>query len=457
MRREEKARRARRKENNRGVGGYITAIVSLGIATLVLASVLTFTFLMPSASDNMLEFGYKKDFVSAVEQVNNMDVNLSKILATGDTSAMQKYLVDTAINSELAENDIQALPLHDESKFYTTKLINQIGDFAKYLNNKLASGETPNSSDMQTLRALKNSNAKLKNALNQMSSQMTADFRFSSMLDGGNGNYVIKGFNDLENLSVEYPELIYDGPFSDGQEDREIKGLSGEEITSEMARDIFTQIFNDYSLEEVQSVGEATGAINCYNVQAMVNGDILFAQISKVGGKLITFSYAGSCESVDIDDERAVDVGQSFLNDLGITSVKPVWINLSNNVYTINFAGEQGGVILYGDLIKVRVCAKTSMVIGIEAKSYFTNHVERDILRPTLTPNQCMEKLNKDVEVQDYRLALVPVGQSSERLCYEFVGLCGEQTYYIYIDAINGKQVQMFEVIETENQGQVLI
>jgi hypothetical protein len=119
-------------------------------------------------------------------------------------------------------------------------------------------------------------------------------------------------------------------------------------------------------------VGETTGAINCYNVQAMVNGDILFAQISKVGGKLITFSYAGSCESVDIDDERAVEIGQSFLNDIGIGSVKPVWINLSNNVYTINFAGEQNGVIIYGDLIKVRVCADTSMVIGIEAKSYFT-------------------------------------------------------------------------------------
>ena len=60
-----------------------------------------------------------------------------------------------------------------------------------------------------------------------------------------------------------------------------------------------------------------------------------------------------------------------------------------------------------------------------------------------------MEKLNKDVEVQDYRLALVPVGQSSERLCYEFVGLCGEQTYYIYIDATSGRQVEMFKVIKS--------
>ena len=181
----------KRKAQNKGTGGWLAAVISLGVATLVLASVLTFTFLMPSASDGMLEMGYSKSFYSTVEQVDNIDLNLSKVLATRDTSAMQKYLVDTAINSEIAENELQQLPLKDESKHYTTKLVNQIGDFSKYLNNKLIEGEKLTEQDYNSLRALYNANLNLKNSLQSMMSEMGEDFSMMSLLDGGNGNTII--------------------------------------------------------------------------------------------------------------------------------------------------------------------------------------------------------------------------------------------------------------------------
>ena len=120
-----KERRQKNREQGRSYGGWLAAVISLGVATLVLASVLTFTFMMPSAGDMALESGYQKSFYDTVEQVDNIDLNLSKAIATQDTDAMQLYLVDTAINSELAENDLQQLPLQDESKYYTTKLINE--------------------------------------------------------------------------------------------------------------------------------------------------------------------------------------------------------------------------------------------------------------------------------------------------------------------------------------------
>ncbi|MBQ9756256.1 MAG: germination protein YpeB, partial [Clostridia bacterium] len=206
--------RQQNKERNKGNGGWLAAVISLGVATLVLASVLTFTFLMPSETDNMLEASYQKSFYGTVERVDNIDLNLSKALVTQDESAMQKYLVDTAINSELAENDLQQLPLQDESKFYTTKLINQIGDYSKYLNNKLVNGENLSKEDYDNLARLYSANLTLKNALQEMMGQMGDDFSMTSVLKGGKGNAVIHGFTELQNLSAEYPELIYDGPFS---------------------------------------------------------------------------------------------------------------------------------------------------------------------------------------------------------------------------------------------------
>ena len=437
------------KQKTSGNGGWLAAVITLGIATLVLASVLTFTFLMPSASDSALESGYQKSFYSTVEQVDNIDLNLSKVLATSDNGAIQKYLVDMAINAEIAENDLQQLPLHDENKYYTTKLVNQIGDYAKHLNNKLIEGQSLSANDRETLRALYNANLTLKNSLQEMRNNMGSDFSMRSILNGGNGNTVINGFNQLENLSVEYPELIYDGPFSDGQENREVKGLKGAEISEQTAVENFKQIFASYGLEKVKAVGETARGIVCYNVQAEVKGELLYAQISKQEGKLIMFAYAGSCKDINYSDDEIKKTASEFLTSLGIENMKPVWINFANNVYTVNFAGEQNGVILYGDLIKVRVCAETNMVIGIEAKSYYTNHTQREIEKPTLSLSQAQSKLLEGITVETTRLALVPIGNSTEKLCYEFSGEIEGSTYYIYIDASSGRQVEMFKVIKS--------
>ncbi len=448
--------RQKRKTQNRGFGGWLAAVITLSVATLVLASVLTFTFLMPTASDGMLENTYRKSFYDTVKQVDNIDLNLSKVLATRDSSAMQKYLVDTAINSELAENELQQLPLHDESKYYTTKLINQIGDYSKYLNNKLADGEPLSQQDLDGLRALYNANKSFKASLGEMVNDMSGDYSFRSIIDGGDGNLVIGGFNDLQNLSVDYPELIYDGPFSDGINDREIKGLKGEEITDDKAKENFNKVFADYRLENVMTDGTTTGAIECYNVYGDKDGEQLYAQFSKKGGELIMFAFSGSCNSTDIDQGSAIEKAQEFLTSLGMKNMQPVWVNLTGNVYTINFAFEQDGVIVYSDLVKVRVCAETSMVIGLEASSYYTNHTDRVIGSPTLSEKQASTKVSDNIGIVTCRLALVPIGTKQEKLCYEFSGEYEGSTYYVYIDATSGRQVEMFKVIES-TEGTLLI
>ncbi len=456
----EKERRAKNRQKNKqarkGYGGWLAAVITLGCATLILTSVLTFTFLMPEENDMLMESAYQKSFYDTVEQVDNIDVNLSKALATGDPAAMQKYLVDAAINSELAENDLQQLPLQDESKYYTTKLVNQIGDYAKYLNNKLIEGESLSDQDVAGLLQLYQANLAFKEALGRMTESMGNDYSFTALSGNDSGDIVISNFNELQNLSVNYPELIYDGPFSDGQSGREIKGLDGEEIDATQARDIFIGIFGGYGIENVEGMGEASGEIECYNVQGMLDGEILYGQISKKGGKLIMFAYGGNCENVKYGEEFAVEKADEFLSAVGIEGMKPVWINLANNVYTINYAFEQDGVIIYPDLVKVRVCAYSANVIGMEAAGYYTNHTERVIGKPVLGKEEAAAKVSENIDIKTARLALVPIGTKTEKLCYEFSGEYDDATYYVYIDAVTGRQAEMFKVIES-TEGKLLI
>ncbi len=429
-------------------GGWISAVVALGLATLVLTGVLTYNLVRPETNGAALENVYRRSFYDTVEQVDNIDLNLSKIIATKDNDTAQTYLVDLAINSELAENDLSSLPLKDENKFYTTKLVNQIGDYAKYLNNKLIDGGTLSSKDRQSLKELYEANKALRDSLQKSMQSMGADFDFTA-LNKNTNSFLVDNFNQLENLSVEYPELIYDGPFSDGQEDRTLKGVSGNEVSEAEARDIFTKIFNDRGLKDIRSEGTTESIFECYNFSAMADGAPVYAQITKKGGKLVLFNSPGSCNAENYGSDYAIEKAQQFLSEVGLQKMSPVWINLSNNVYTINFAYEQNGVVCYPDLVKVRVCAETADVLGLEATSYYINHHDRTIGGATLSEAQARQKVMDEIEIDSARLSVVPVGNYSEKLCYEFSGSMDGDTYYVYIDAKSGRQVEMFKVIES--------
>ena len=449
-------RKQKNKDRRQGTGGWIASTIALGITSLVLASLLAFNFLVPSSSDNLLQTGYAKSFYSTVEQIDNIDLNLSKILASKDNVAMQKYLVDTAINSEIAENELHQLPLHDESKAGTTKLINQIGDYAKYLNNKLANGEKITKMDIESLASLQQSTRKLKQSFSLMSEKIANGYSFESLASAKDGDPLLAEFSNLQNLSTSFPELIYDGPFSDGINDREIKGVHGEEINGERAKQKFIEIFGAYNLEDVTLVGETNTDIVCYNVQANVDGDLLYAQISRTGGHLIMCDYAGDCDQEVYDQAECIEKGEEFLKSVGIKNIKPVWVNLASNVYTINFAYTIDDVIVYSDLVKVRVCSETNKVIGFEGSSYYTNHTERTVETPKISEQVARSKVNDDIEILSSRLAIVPVGTASEKLCYEFSGDYNGETFYVYIDATNGRQVEMFKVISS-TEGELLM
>lgn len=443
-----KAKRSSKQKNKtRGFGGWLAAVISLGVTVLVLSSVLTMTMFVPTETDNALSGVYEKSYYDTVSYVNNMDLGLSKTLSTKDSGARQKYLLDLAVNSELAENDINRLPLHDEAKFYTTKLINQIGDFSKYLMNKLIDGEELSDKDVAALRQLYVANRELKNALAEISATMGDGYDFSKLAD--NDNTLAKGMEELQNLSVEYPELIYDGPFSDGRETETAKGLSGEEIAPEAAKKIFTEIFNDFGITDIENAGETEGKFACYNFTAKSDKAQLYAQITKKGGRLIMFNCFEDCHELNYDAEDLIPVAKEFLTAAGFENMEAVWVSSADAVTSINFAYEQDGVIVYSDLVKVTVCQQTGRVTGLEASGYLMNHTVRTIGEAEISKAVAKTKIADELEVVGTRTTLIPVGNSAEKLAYEFKCVADGELYYAYIDAVTGKQLELFKVIST--------
>lgn len=454
---QKRAQRLEKRQNgNKGATGFVVAIVSLSVATLVFATLFTVTFMGRFSGNNYYEASMERDFYDLVTYVDNIDTNMSKLMVSGDRNEQQKIIGDIMVEANLASKNIGDLPLQDESKYYTAKYINQVGDFSKYLSSKLIDGEKLTESDWKNIGSMYEINQVLSAELKTLSSKLGENYRFMSLLSDDKENVVLKSFVTLEENAVDYPQMIYDGPFSDGLEAVKVKGLSGDEINIEEAKNSFKSYFKDYAFSSVEVVGETEGDIKTYNVEGMVDDLTVYASITKVGGKLLSFNYYKDCDVNNLDSEGAVKVAEEFLKNIGIENMKAVWTNEYGSTQYINFVYQDDGVIYYPDMIKVSVCLERKIVNSFDATSYYLNHESRQTESAKISKEQAVKNLSQNLNVENVRLCVIPKGNNNEKLCYEILGTYNDSTYYVYVDAVTGKESQIFKVVKT-SEGNMLV
>lgn len=447
--------RREKRKNNKGVGGWLAAVISLGVVTLVLAGMLTFTLITPMDDLTSYSAMQEKSFYDLVGYVDNLDVNLSKLTLSNDSEDQQKILGDVRVQSNLGVNSISTLALPDEDKFYTTKFINQVGDFAKYLNEKLIDGKTLSKEDKETLNSMYKINSELKMQLSALANSLGENFDFRSLYENKQDNVLISKFIELESNATNYPHMIYDGAFSENANVKEAKALKGlKEVTKMEAEKQLKQYFKNYGIKEIELVGEVSGTnVECYEFSCKTEGDVtLTAEISKIGGKLLLFNHFKDCKEDKVNVQECQKSAEEFLANLGITNVRCVWNTTASNTVTFNYASVVDGIICYSDLIKVNVCKERGTVSAIETSAYYLNNTKtRQIQKPQISEEEASKKLSKDITIESARLVIIPIGNNSEVLTYEFIGKFNDSTYYVYIDAVTGREVKIFKIINTTN------
>lgn len=458
---QEEARQRQQKRNlkkNKGsIGGWLAAVISLGTACLALVSVLTFYMMGDRRfSSNDFSYSYRQNFSDLVDYVDNIDVNLSKVLVSSDEREQQKLFGEISSQSQLAEQGLQNLPIDYENKYNTAKFINQLGDYSKYLNNRLIDGFSITNEEYSNVEMLYERNVVLKENLLSINNEIKGGAKIEELFKDGD-SFGVKLFVEMENQSLDYPQLIYDGPFSDGLTNREVKGLTGEKISSTEAEENFKKYFEGYVFNTFEFLGEVNGQYEGYNFRAQDESGVeVFAQISKKGGKLLNFNYSKECKEGSLSERECISNGEKFLKSLGIRGMKAVWAETNGYMTTVNYAYEQDGVIYYSDLIKLNICREKGQVFGMEAKNYYLNHTQRDGISFKLSEKEALLKVKTDMEVESVRKAVVPSGTTSEKACWEIYGEINGNEYYIYVDAQNGREVNIFKVVETD-EGNLLL
>lgn len=439
-------KRKQKKERTPGFGGWLAAVIALGVSTLALGTMLTFGWINMNGMQADMAANTTHSLYELNSIVDNLDSNLAKARISSSSGDRARIFTDIAVESEMAESAIERLPVAGELTRSMTAFINRVGESAQGMLITVAEGENLSSSQRASIEYMYECNRQLKEFLNGLTTGCTD----KDIMDALSGKGMIfEGFEGYVDPAVETPKEIYDGPFAENAEKTSALSLEGlEEISDGRAEELCMQWFKDYGITETKCTGEATAhQLTAYNVRMMTeNGEEYFAQVSKAGGRLVMFDSYKECTNNNFSVENCITIAQNFLKAAGFDDMTCVWSGESGTTCNLNFVYTQNGVAVYPDMVKVKVCEERGIVTGVEALPYVLNHTQRSIESPSITKAQAEAKLGGMLEVESSRLAIIPKN-GKETLAYEFCGSYGGRKYYVYLSAENGTEVDVFTVV----------
>lgn len=404
------------------------------------------------AYQRQMDAVYSRAYYDLLDGASNLGINLRKIGVSNSPRMQQSLLYEVWSSANLAETNLAMFESNDDGILQAQKFVNQLGDYSHSLAQKVARGENLSADERGKLIKMGDMADVYMKALRQVQSDLDSGRMFVG--EGGALEDFSSAFAQFSEPSFEYPEMIYDGPFSDALENRQPAALGDGVITESEGADRVADYLNAVGAQNIEYIGEGYGDIPTFNYSLSVEGMDAFAQISKQGGKLILFNIATSAaEAEQVVKQDAGPTCQqnalAFASKLGYNDMQVVWSSSAQGECYINLAPVVNNVIYYSDLVKVKVRERDSRVIGLDATHYAFNHRERMLPAPAVSLADAAKKLSIPA-VSDGRLALIPLDGTREVLTYEFE--CEQDgTYFVYIDALSGDEANILYVIDGDD------
>ena len=261
----------------------------------------------------------------------------------------------------------------------------------------------------------------------------------------------------MEDNFHEYSGLIYDGAFSEHITNKEKKGLTGDNIDEETAKNKVQEFLSSgneaIQIKNINSLGMSENT-NIPSFDFWVEteeGNNINLAVSQKGAHIVYMNSNRDVNTEVISQEDVNAKGKEYLKEKGFDNMQETYFLKQEGVVTINYAYKQDDVVMYPDLIKVKIALDNGEVLGIETSGYLNNHTQRDISNIKITKEEAKKTLNKDLEIQSEGLAVIPTEWESEILCYEFKGKVEEREFLVYINAENGREEDILIITNTPN------
>lgn len=387
-----------------------------------------------------VQSGYNRalyDFVSSVNNVKNEMLKLK--ISTNDTYTLTT-ISSIFAKSNSAKANLDILPFSQESMDNTSKFLNQLSDFSYNLMRNILNGDRVENY-MNNINSLYEKVEELSKVTEEIYVDLNSGrIKWDELKKIGNDKMKVanadeetSSINSIGKTFTEYEGIIYDGAFSNHILTLKPAYITDRELSSDEVKDILRTKIN---IDNIQFKEEMNGRIPLYVYEANIRNNDITKTIyaTKNDGRIYQMISDRDVTEENISIDEAREYARNFIQKLGIENIEPTYYLKQDNMVTISYAAIEDDIIIYSDLIKVKVALDDGEIMTFEANGYIFNHKQREI-NPSKSIEEAKSTLNAGINIKDERLAIIPTDSKDEVLTYEFKGMVEEQEFLVYVNA----------------------
>ncbi|WP_164668746.1 germination protein YpeB [Virgibacillus doumboii] len=382
----------------------------------------------------------------------NMDLLHDKIgtaLAMNSRERLSPQMVEIWRLTSEAISNVGQLPLTLLPFNKTEEFLSNIGDFTYRTAVRDLKKEPLSEKETSKLEELYKQSKELKDELRQVQHVvLDENLRWMDVQlalatkDEQSDNTIVDGFKTVEKKVEGFTESNVDSSISGtSSNEHKYQFLKGDKIGKTKALERSKELFNVKNEDNITITKNGKGAdIPVYSISYQNGKKTGYMDMSQQGGHPITLLVNRNVGEQKISLNEGLEKAEGYLKKHNFEDMMIFQSNQYDNIGVYSFLYDQNGIRVYSDAIEVKVALDNGDLLGLTARNYFMNHKKRDIPEPKISKKEAKDKVNPDVQINEEHLAVIDNDVGEEVLVYEFLGTMGNETYRIFINAMNGSE-----------------
>ncbi|PAV29515.1 germination protein YpeB [Virgibacillus profundi] len=392
---------------------------------------------------------YQRSFHELSYNIDLLHDKIGTSLAMNSNQKLSPQLVDIWRLSSEALSNVGQLPLGLLPFNKTEEFLSNIGDFTyrtavrNLEDNPLSDEETKSLEDLykqsgnikDELRQVQH--IALENNLRWMDVQLALANEDEQM-----DNTIIDGFKTVEKKVEGFAESNVDSSIiGTSSKEHQYKFLNGDKINEKEALVKGKKLFNVKNEDNITVTKSGEGAdVSMYSISYRNGDKNAYMDMSVQGGHPITLLVDRPIKEKKLSLNEGLKKSEEYLKKFDFENMTIFQSNEYNNIGVYSFLYNEDGVRVYSDAMEVKVGLDNGDILGFTARNYFMNHTDRDIPEPKISKSEAEEAVNPNVDIQEDFLAVIDNDLGEEVLTYEFLGVLDNETYRIFVNAMDGKE-----------------
>lgn len=408
------------------------------------------------------ENNYQRAFHTLTYKVDLLHDKIGTTLAMNSRKSLSPALAEVWRLTSEAHNSVGQLPLTLLPFNKTEEFLVNIGDFSYRTAVRDLDKEPLSKKEYESLQKLYSQAADIQQDLRKVQHLvlknnlrwMDVEMALASGKEAAD-NTIIDGFKTVEKTVEGYEETDLGPTFvSLEKKNRDYKHVKGKEITAEEAV-VKAKKFSGFDNHQMKAQVTENGEGSDYGFYSVFLRDRKTNQeasmdIMKKGGYPIWYILSREVRKQNISLNEATDNAVRFLKENGFTNLELFESAQYNNIGVFTFVAKENNIRIYPDAIKIKIALDNGKLIGFSADDYLRANHKREFPKPAITLEDAKTKINPQVKIMDEGLAVINNDISEEVLCYDFLGVLGDDTYRIFINAENGHEEKVEKLQNAE-------